>query len=754
MIGGDAYPVRNPRLVLCRDGKQFIARPMDGEAGCRLNETASLLWVWCDGRLTVKQITGSLCQRYPDQTAQVASDVAQALTKLQAQGLIKVIEHPEPARPLVRTAFADFGSDFCREDKYFLRMLTSRFDVVLIDFPQERPDILFCRSRTFDNPDYSRIDRNRTITVLVSTDDQPPDLSQCDYAFSPAFVTGLSAHRHCQVPLWALYLDWEAYGKAESTCGGDRLPDHFKPERVGARFYHDLFESQLSSVEEEALPAPRTPDSRQAAPPLKKEREPGKLTVGMSTYDDFDGVYFTVQAMRLYHREVMDNVEILIIDNHPEGCCAKPLRQLADQIPGCRYIPYSDTRSTFVKGMVFCEARSEYVLCLDSHVMLAPGSLSRLIGFLDANPACRDLLQGPVVYDDLNSISTHFDPVWSGGMYGKWGSDERGKNPDGEPFEIPMQGTGLFACRREAWPGFNPRFQGFGGEEGYLHEKFRQSGRRTLCLPFLRWTHRFSRPFGLSYRNVWEDRIRNYYIGFTELGLDTGKIDEHFSALLGGEAYDRIRSWVSEELSNPFFYFDAIYCINLDTAQDRWQAMQERFDRVGIQHRVRRFSAIKTKESHRIGCALSHRGILEQARKQGLQNVLVFEDDAAFLEETLVHLARSIGELKRQPWKIFHLGGRTGGRRFPKAEGCDHLESPRGELTGTHALAYHNSVYQQLLDALPRTAADMRTWIATHHGMDRYLRNIKERHLASPAVASQMSILPQEDEKHQRGFSI
>ncbi len=25
------------------------------------------------------------------------------------------------------------------------------------------------------------------------------------------------------------------------------------------------------------------------------------LTIGMSVYDDFDGVYFTMQALRMYH---------------------------------------------------------------------------------------------------------------------------------------------------------------------------------------------------------------------------------------------------------------------------------------------------------------------------------------------------------------------------------------------------------------------------------------------------------------------
>ena len=45
------------------------------------------------------------------------------------------------------------------------------------------------------------------------------------------------------------------------------------------------------------------------------------------------------------------------------------------------------------------------------------------------------------------------------------------------PFEMGMQGLGVFACRKAAWPGFNPRFSGFGGEEGYIHEKIRRKKR-------------------------------------------------------------------------------------------------------------------------------------------------------------------------------------------------------------------------------------------------------------------------------------
>ena len=49
------------------------------------------------------------------------------------------------------------------------------------------------------------------------------------------------------------------------------------------------------------------------------ESGPRRLTIGMATYDDYDGVYFTVQAIPLYHPEVTLDTEILVIDNHPEG---------------------------------------------------------------------------------------------------------------------------------------------------------------------------------------------------------------------------------------------------------------------------------------------------------------------------------------------------------------------------------------------------------------------------------------------------
>jgi hypothetical protein len=264
-------------------------------------------------------------------------------------------------------------------------------------------------------------------------------------------------------------------------------------------------------------------------------RGPFRLTVGMATYDDYDGVYFTVQAIRTYNPDFEGAIEFVVIDNNPEGRCSKALCDLGKSIEGYRYIPRGDWSGTAVRNVVFEEVSSELVLCVDSHVLIVPGALAKLVAYLEDAPESRDLIQGPLLHDDLCHVSTHMEPTWRDGMYGTWENDARGSDPRADPFEIPMQGLGVFACRRNAWPQFNPAFRGFGGEEGYIHEKSRRRGGRTLCFPALRWLHRFGRPLGPPFQNRWEDRMRNYLIGFTELGLDTSGMENHFADLLGAE---------------------------------------------------------------------------------------------------------------------------------------------------------------------------------------------------------------------------
>ena len=337
------------------------------------------------------------------------------------------------------------------------------------------------------------------------------------------------------------------------TDAFDGILDHLVRSTLEAGIDARSFARFAGAFAGQAAAERAAPAQRFEIPKPSARRLDRFLTIGMATYDDYDGVYFSLQALRMYHPEIVDEVEFVLIDNHPDGACAEPLKQLEHHIANYRYIPAGDFAGTAIRDMVFAEAGGEFVLCMDSHVFFVPGALRRLIAYMRARPETRDLLQGPLVYDDLKTFSTHFDPEWRAGMYGTWATDPRGQDPDGEPFEIPMQGLGVFACRRAAWPEFNPRFRGFGGEEGYIHEKVRQRGGRALCLPFLRWMHRFNRPLGTPYRNIWEDRFRNYMIGFTELSLPLDGVKHEIVAVLGEESGRRLIATLEGELSAPGF---------------------------------------------------------------------------------------------------------------------------------------------------------------------------------------------------------
>jgi hypothetical protein len=252
-----------------------------------------------------------------------------------------------------------------------------------------------------------------------------------------------------------------------------------------------------------------------------------KLTLGMAVYDDFHGAIFTIQTALLHDPEVVQ--EVVVIDNNPSSSHGKMLKDFCNARPGViKYVEYTKLNGTAnTRNQVFKHATNDYVVVCDPHVIFPKGSLRALSFYYSKYPDIKDLIQGPLLYDDGKGISTHFDlSKWGGEMWGQWGTDPQYKA--GKPFEIPAQGLGAFSCRKDSWLWFNQRFKGFGGEEGYIHEKYRKAGHKALCLPEFLWWHRFGRPDGVPYPLAIFDKVRNYCIGFNELGLSLDPVYQHF----------------------------------------------------------------------------------------------------------------------------------------------------------------------------------------------------------------------------------
>lgn len=327
-----------------------------------------------------------------------------------------------------------------------------------------------------------------------------------------------------------------------------------------------------------------------------------RITIGMATYNDFEGVWATLQSIFLHNDwDSPEDVQIVIVDTSPIGSEHRKLvLDLVNKgghfLKGSRttnfkYLDMSNNPGTTLpRDKVFDVADAPYVCVMDCHVMLRSNTLLKLLHWFEETKF-DGLVHGPILYDNLHTISTHFDDQFRGGMWGTWGSlweapdgtpfvchgeevsdenkerksngkvtyysplpleemltvngqqvtptghklpdlawsghdrellklgyKELGRNFSDPPFEIPGQGMGLFASRKDTWLGFEKNCTGFGGEEMNIHTKYRQADKKILCLPFLHWNHRFGRSGGAPYPIPLAAKIRNYVLWAKELG--------------------------------------------------------------------------------------------------------------------------------------------------------------------------------------------------------------------------------------------
>lgn len=109
--------------------------------------------------------------------------------------------------------------------------------------------------------------------------------------------------------------------------------------------------------------------------------------------------------------------------------------------------------------------------------------------------------------------------------------------------------------------------------------------------------------------------------------------------------------------------FDKIFIINLKTRPDRWAEICEQLERIGLSGtsaKVVRFDAVRPAEPGGFpsigarGCFMSHLGVLEQAIQEGLNKVLILEDDLDFGEAFKRTWPAIDQQLKSGTWGIFY----------------------------------------------------------------------------------------------------
>ncbi|MEM6552392.1 MAG: glycosyltransferase family 25 protein [Planctomycetota bacterium] len=167
--------------------------------------------------------------------------------------------------------------------------------------------------------------------------------------------------------------------------------------------------------------------------------------------------------------------------------------------------------------------------------------------------------------------------------------------------------------------------------------------------------------------------------------------------------------------------FDRVVCINLDERTDRWEQMQDTVAPLLGRATLERFSAVKPNlakaavHNGRAGCLLSHRRVIEDALRDGLDSVLVFEDDVHFAPACDHRLNTTLQTLHTTPWSVFYLGFTPKAPLLPAGPG---LVQTFGGTT-THAIAYHRRGMPQMLQRLP-DEADVLRFLSRYKSLDRF----------------------------------
>ncbi|WP_019506527.1 hypothetical protein [Pleurocapsa sp. PCC 7319] len=194
-------------------------------------------------------------------------------------------------------------------------------------------------------------------------------------------------------------------------------------------------------------------------------------------------------------------------------------------------------------------------------------------------------------------------------------------------------------------------------------------------------------------------------------------------------------------MNNPFDYFEEIYCINLDEKIERWEKVKQEFKKIGIEDKVKRFSAVRDEVGGRAIAGSSHLAVIKMAAQKKLKNILIFEDDLIFIKWNEKYMYNAINNLPID-WKVFNIGysfvGKDAKIKFHHIS--DNLiKVERGsDVRGNHTYAINHNAYQYFIDNFSTTIAEWkRDNDAKRSYLDLWLANNFDRYCLVPLFSVQ-----------------
>ena len=182
--------------------------------------------------------------------------------------------------------------------------------------------------------------------------------------------------------------------------------------------------------------------------------------------------------------------------------------------------------------------------------------------------------------------------------------------------------------------------------------------------------------------------------------------------------------------SDPFDFFEDIRIINLAENAERLSDVTAEMDKMGVN--FKRFDAVK-RDQGAVGATLSHKQCIIEAKTAGKKNILIFEDDTAFMydkEKTRKQLSVALDHLKDKDWDVLYfgincvdVGDNPNNVIYPLCSGLYKVRAGYGAF----AYVINGTAFDYFLSLFPEKECDIN--VKNHTIIDQLLRfNFAERH--------------------------
>ncbi|QDV30122.1 hypothetical protein Spb1_20500 [Planctopirus ephydatiae] len=261
-----------------------------------------------------------------------------------------------------------------------------------------------------------------------------------------------------------------------------------------------------------------------------------KLSIVLPHCCDYKRLWHTLAGLHKdrLRLDVVKDVELLVCDNSrtvPDKAKGQRHSEEAEkrvkELPNARFVSFIRVAGTApTKDEGIRQATGLFAICLDPHCEFPAGMLERILDWITAHPLDDDLhfameLHLRMVEPDGKPAAccTHRVARFGGdGNFAVCRVDPQALAPGAAPFETETAGCAFFLVRRASWLGFHPLSEGWGGEESYLPEKYRQAGRRVWVHPDWQYVHQYHDIDGVAYSGRdWITKARVILRGFKEL---------------------------------------------------------------------------------------------------------------------------------------------------------------------------------------------------------------------------------------------